>query len=50
MSIYIPFIHKLRKKDNPLIQLPLYIDKPIYPLYEEKQEKKQESEIIVIEL
>jgi hypothetical protein len=48
MNLYIPFIHKLIKKEKKQIQLPLYIEK--YPKIIEREEKDSTENIIIIDL
>ena len=50
MSLYIPFIHKIFKKEK-FVQVPLYIDN-IIPTQEKQKEKpeKNKEPIVIIEL
>lgn len=48
MNLYIPFIHKILKKEKQPTQLPLYIEKE--PRTIEKKEKEEKETVITIEL
>lgn len=48
MNLYIPFIHKIVKKDKKQIQLPLYIEDKF--IENNKKEEKKEEDIIIIDL
>jgi hypothetical protein len=48
MSLYIPFIHKIVKKEKKPQQIPLHIEKD--PKILEKKDKEEKDTIITIEL
>jgi len=50
MSLYIPFIHKIIKKEKTKpVQIPLYIEKD-FEILEKKNKEEENKNITIIEL